>query len=58
MVGIGNPVALRVQIARGAQEQIAAFFASDGTVVIHPPPARFFELPIAVQPDGLNFIVQ
>jgi hypothetical protein len=59
MVGIGNPVPLRVQIARGVQEQIAAFFASDGTVVIHPEPARFFDMPISGPlPEGLNYIVQ
>lgn len=44
-------------IALGAQEQIAAFFASDGAVVIHPEPNRFFEVPIAgPPPEGLNFI--
>lgn len=32
-------------VSRGAQEQIATFFASDGTLVIHPEPARFFEVP-------------
>ena len=34
-------------ITRGAQEQIATFFATDGAAVIHPEPARFFETPIA-----------
>src|SRR5262249_13120506 len=44
-------------IARGAQEQIAIFFASDGTVIIHPEPARLFEVPIVLPlPEGLNFI--
>ena len=44
-------------IARGAQEQIAVFFASDGTVIIHPEPARFFEVPITSPlPEDLNFI--
>jgi hypothetical protein len=33
-------------IALGAQTQIATFFASDGTEIIHPEPARFFETPI------------
>jgi hypothetical protein len=56
MVGIGNPVPLRVQIARGAQEQIAAFFASDGAVVLHPEPARFFEVPVSRSlPEGLDY---
>jgi len=45
-------------IARGAQEQIATFFASDGQEVIHPEPARFFEVPIVLPlPEGLNFII-
>ena len=44
-------------IALGAQEQMARFFASDGTVIIHPEPARFFEVPISSPlPEGLNFI--
>jgi hypothetical protein len=44
-------------IARGAQEQIAAFFASDGTQIIHPEPARFFEVPIqGPLPEDLNYI--
>jgi hypothetical protein len=44
-------------IARGAQEQIATFFATDGEAVIHPEPARFFETPIqGPLPEGLNFI--
>src|SRR5206468_6529987 len=34
-------------IARGTQEQIATFFATDGAAVIHPEPARFFETPIS-----------
>jgi hypothetical protein len=44
-------------ITRGAQEQIATFFATDGAVVIHPDPARFFETPIrGPLPEDLNFI--
>jgi len=44
-------------IARGAQEQIAVFFASDGKEIIHPEPARFFEVPIVLPlPEGLNYI--
>lgn len=35
----------------------ATFFATDGTVVIHPAPARYFEFPIVgALPEGLNFI--
>jgi hypothetical protein len=44
-------------IARGAQEQIATFFESDGQEVIQPEPARFFETPIqGTLPEGLDFI--
>jgi hypothetical protein len=44
-------------IARSAQEQIAIFFASDGATIIHPEPARFFEVPIqGPLPEGLNSI--
>jgi hypothetical protein len=44
-------------IARGAQEQIATFFETDGRVVIQPEPGRFFETPIqGPLPEGLNFI--
>jgi hypothetical protein len=55
MVGIGMPA--YVSIALQSQEQIAVFFASDGTLVIHPEPARFFEVPIySPLPEGLNYI--
>jgi hypothetical protein len=44
-------------IARGAQTQIAKFLASGGTVIVHPEPKRFFEVPIVPPlPEGLNFI--
>jgi dienelactone hydrolase len=44
-------------ITQGAQEQVATFFATDGVTVIHPEPARFFEVPIqGPLPEGLNFI--
>jgi hypothetical protein len=55
--GIASPDALVRAIARGAQEQIATFFETDGQVVIRPGPARFFETPIqGALPEGLNFI--
>src|SRR5262249_20076346 len=38
---VGNPGERR--IALGYQSQIAAFFASDGEVIIHPEPSRYFE---------------
>ena len=44
-------------MARGIQEQIAVFFATDGKLIIHPLPSRFFEVPIAgPPPEQLNFI--
>jgi pimeloyl-ACP methyl ester carboxylesterase len=44
-------------MARGIQEQIAVFLASDGNLIIHPEPNRFFEVPIAGPlPENLNFI--
>ncbi|MFL6335684.1 MAG: Ig-like domain-containing protein [Pyrinomonadaceae bacterium] len=54
-VGTGNP-AFR-SIALEAQRQVAIFLASDGALVIHPEPARFFEAPISSPlPEGLNYI--
>jgi hypothetical protein len=44
-------------IALGAQAQIGRFFASDGETIIHPDPARFFEVPIkGPLPEELNYI--
>lgn len=44
-------------IALGAQAQIARFFASDGETIVHPEPARFFEVPIqGPLPEALNYI--
>jgi len=57
MTQILNQHPLVSKTARGAQEQIAIFLASDGTAVIHPEPARFFEVPIqGPLPERLNFI--
>ena len=49
---------LLLDIALGAQEQIAEFFASDGTLVIDPNgPMPLFEVPIVLPlPEELNFI--
>jgi hypothetical protein len=45
-------------IALAAQDQIAVFFATDGEMIIHPEPARFFEVPIqGPLPEDLNFII-
>jgi hypothetical protein len=66
-----NPNNLIVQeVARGAEQQIATFFATDGTETIQPPGvinlpdgtqvpvAQFFEVPIqGPLPEGLNYIV-
>jgi len=58
VIGIGFAnLPLLSAIVLGLQEQIAVFFASDGTVIIHPEPARFFETPIVLPlPEGLNYI--
>jgi dienelactone hydrolase len=45
------------QIAHGGQMQIAIFLASEGSQIIHPDPARFFEVPILFPlPEDLSFI--
>ena len=52
-----HPNALFRSISRGAQDQIGVFLASGGTVIIHPEPAQFFEVPISSPlPEELNFI--
>ena len=43
MLRIDSPIPLVRQIAFGAQDQLATFLASDGAVIIHPEPSRFFE---------------
>jgi hypothetical protein len=56
-MNLPNPNALVRSIAQGVQRQIATFFASDGTVVVHPEPARFFEVPfVGPLPEDLNYI--
>jgi hypothetical protein len=58
VTGIQNPDALVREISLGAQDQIATFFASGGTAVIHPEPARFFETPIqGPLPEDFSFIL-
>jgi len=55
MTRIDIPVV--ADIARGIQQQIATFFDSDGTTVIHPEPSRFFEMPVSTPlPEGLAYI--
>jgi pimeloyl-ACP methyl ester carboxylesterase len=46
MTDVNDTDPLAVQIALGAQQQVATFFASDGQTIIQPEPARFFETPI------------
>src|SRR5262249_27068333 len=54
---VTQQVPLAAEIARGAQQQIAVFLASNGKTVIHPEPARFFEVPIqGPLPEELNYI--
>jgi hypothetical protein len=44
-------------ISSGAQEQIAVFLASDGTVRIHPEPQKYFEVPVIPPlPENLGFV--
>jgi Bacterial virulence factor lipase N-terminal len=56
LTNIAIPAAVPYAIA--AQRQIAAFFASNGALIIDPDgPAPFFEVPIALPlPESLNFI--
>jgi len=54
---IADPSALARQIALGAQQQVALFLASNGELIIHPEPRRFFEVPIILPlPEGLSYI--
>jgi hypothetical protein len=57
MLKIDSTDPLARQIAFGAQEQLATFLASDGTVINHPKPSRFFEdlIDLALL-EGLNFL--
>jgi pimeloyl-ACP methyl ester carboxylesterase len=44
-------------VPRGALEQVAVFFASDGAEMIQPEPVRFFEVPVVLPlPEDLEFI--
>lgn len=56
MVGIGAAGGF-LDIGLPVQRQIASFFATGGSVVIQPEPARFFELPISSPlPEDLGYI--
>ena len=57
LIQVTHPNAFYRSIARGLQDQIGSFFASDGTVIIHPEPRRFFEVPVeGPLPEDLNYI--
>jgi hypothetical protein len=44
-------------VARGGLEQAAIFLASEGKVIVHPDPARFFEVPISSRlPEDFSYI--
>lgn len=52
---VGIPVFGAISV--GAQEQIAVFLASDGAELIHPEPAKYFEVPIILPlPGDFGFI--
>ena len=54
---IESSVPLAREIAFGVQDMIATFLNSEGTVLIDPSVARFFEFPIAGElPEELNYI--
>jgi Bacterial Ig-like domain len=44
-------------IGRGGMEQFAIFLASHGKTIVHPEPARFFEVPISAPlPEDFSYI--
>jgi hypothetical protein len=44
-------------IGRGGMEQFAIFLASQGKTIVHPEPARFFEVPISASlPEDFSYI--
>jgi hypothetical protein len=52
---VGAPPAYS-RVARGALDQIATFFESDGKTVISPTPAELWEMPIKKLPDDTFFM--
>lgn len=57
LIGQLHPSALLRAAARGLLDQAGVFFATGGSVVIHPEPGRLFEVPIRTPlPEELNFI--
>jgi hypothetical protein len=44
-------------IGRGGMEQVAIFLASHGQIIVHPEPAKFFEVPISPPlPEDFSYI--
>jgi hypothetical protein len=57
LAGLTHPSLLYRSIARGLLDQVGAFFASGGSMIIHPEPAHVFEIPIRQPlPEALDFI--
>jgi len=55
--GIGSTAPMVDVIARGMQEQVATFFASNGTRIVQAEPAEFFETPIKLPlADHIEYI--
>ena len=54
---IGSTAPMVDVIARGMQEQVATFFASNGTKIVQAEPAEFFETPIKLPlPENIEYI--
>ena len=54
--GVNGPATLTFT-SFAAQDQLATFLASDGAVIIHPTPSRFFEeLNDLALLEDLNFL--
>jgi hypothetical protein len=53
---LDSPIPVAAAISRAVQEQMAVFFASDGTQVIHPAPSELFEPLLSAIPVGLNYL--
>ena len=54
----GSPyLSLTDLVRRGGMEQFAIFLASQGKTIVHPAPARFFEVPISPPlPEDFSYI--
>jgi hypothetical protein len=45
---VGHPVRFLWDWTRDGLERLAIFLASRGQTIIHPEPARFFEVPVSL----------